>query len=336
MKGVMSCPAGRKFCGCPELVEKLLSCLDINSIHSLCQALPSVVKVVRGNTFWTKLIRRTCITPVFYWDCRLGLSHLTGILKLMKDPGSPLLDLLDLICEKYPSLKANGKNRRSDFVQLRCPRHGSHSVSPAGFLILEKVEAALESTEQSIKSFELRNLEEPTMSNLSSRISRQLAQDSTCPEEMNIEDIYCNSKASAEAILTLMTLMTLGSPQGYFCRSVKVDGDIGGEGWATLREALSKLQPAKIVSKKSQMSGARIEDVKTIWTSLSDSWTLRLDGGRCEVFRKRWDFCKHPAFAGGRLGWKLLEEFLQMEEAQWLEKYPDGILINNIRGRGKD
>ena len=336
MKGVMSCPAGRKFCGCPELVENLLSCLDINSIHSLCQALPSVVKVVRGNTFWTKLVRRTCITPVFYWDCRLGLSHLTGILKLMKDPGSPLLDLLDLICEKYPSLKTNGKNRRTDFVQVRCPRHGSHSVSPAGFLILEKVEAALESTEQSIKSFELRNLEEPTMSNLSSRISRQLAQDSTTPEEMNIEDIYCNSKASAEAILTLMTLMTLGSPQGYFCRSVKVDGDIGGEGWATLREALSKLQPAKIVSNKSQMSGARIEDVKTIWTSLSDSWTLRLDGGRCEVFRKRWDFCKHPDFDGGRLGWKLLEEFLQMEEAQWLEKYPDGILINNIRGRGKD
>ena len=196
----MSCPAGRKFCGCPELVEKLLSCLDINSIHSLCQALPSVVKVVRGNTFWNKLIRRTCITPVLTltvpgWT---RLSHLLGILKLMKDPGSPLLDLLDLICEKYPSLKTNGKNRRSDFVQVRCPRHGSHSVSPAGFLILEKVEAALESTEQSIKSFELRHLEEPTMSNLSSRISRQLAQDSTSPEEMNIEDIYCNSKASQQ------------------------------------------------------------------------------------------------------------------------------------------
>ena len=146
---------------------------------------------------------------------------------------------------------------------------------------------------------------------------------------VDVEEIFCNSKASAAAILVL----TKASHEGIFCQDLKVNADIGAEGWAALREAMSgQLRPAKIKSNRSEMAHARIEDARIIWACLSDSWTFWLDGGGCEAFQKRWDLCKHPAFTGGKLGWKLLEEFLTMTERKWVDKYPDGILISEIRG----
>ena len=272
------------------------------------------------------------------------MRSLAQILMLMADPTHHLQDLLDLICEKHPfqtDIVLTRREARSPrrnifpmkgFVQLSCPRHGTHSVSPAGFMLLEEVESALQSTEQDVQCIELQNLTEPFLSALSSRVSRQSMLRSTCQKGMSLEvgDIFCNSKVSAESISTL----TKASHEGFFCQDLKVDADIGAEGWAALREALSgQLRPAKIYSNRSKMADARIEDVRIIWACLSDSWTFWLDDGGCETFQKRWDLCKHPAFASGeKLGWKLLEEFLTMTEQKWVDKYPDGILINKIRG----
>ena len=79
MEGVKSCEAQRKFWGCPELVEMVLPSLDSNSILSLCQALPAVVKVVQGKTPWNKLIRRTCNFDVNAtdYDCLDPLEEAT-------------------------------------------------------------------------------------------------------------------------------------------------------------------------------------------------------------------------------------------------------------------
>ena len=182
---------------------------------------------------------------------------------------------------------------------------------------------------QGIQCIELRQLKEPFLSALSSRISRKPFQ-----KEMtvDVEEIFCNSKASALAISTLTK-----ASQGIFSESLKVDAAIGGDGWEALKQAMtlpifSQLLPARIGSNNSQMADARIEDVRTIWSCLSGSWTFWLDGGGCQTFQKSWDFCKHPAFAGKKLGWKLLEEFLTMTERKWVDKYPDGIPINEIRG----
>ena len=190
MEGVKSCEAQRKFWGCPELVEMVLPSLDSNSILSLCQALPAVVKVVQGKTPWNKLIRRTCNFDVNAtdYDCLDPLEEATvqkhamvmslaEILMLMEDPTEPLLDLLDLLCENArvyarKTARMRSHKTRRDIVKVSCPRHGNHSVSPAGFMFLEEVESALESTEQDIESISLHDLKEPFLSALTSRISR--------------------------------------------------------------------------------------------------------------------------------------------------------------------
>ena len=357
----MSREAERKFWGCPELVERVLPFLDSNSVLSLCQALPAVVHVVQGKTPWNKLIRRTCnfvvnsteYVPLDPLEETTVQKHakvmsLAEILMLMADPTEPLLDLLDLICEKHPFQKNSVLTRREattprrsilpkkDFVQVSCPRHGTHAVSPAGFMLLEEVESALQSTEQDIQCIELHDLKEPFLSALTSRISRKSTLGTACQNEMSVdvEDIYCNSKESVEAI----SILTQASHEAIFCRSLKVGARIGRDGWAALKQAMTspmsgQLRPAKIVSNNKQMAQARLDDVRTIWACLSDSWTFWLDDGRFETFQKRWDLCKHPAHhASEKLGWKLLEEFLTMTERKWADKYPDGILINNIRG----
>ena len=354
MEGVKSCEAQKKFWGCPELVEMVLPFLDCTSTLSLCQALPAVVKVVQGKTPWNKLIRRTCNFHVEATDyvCLDPLQEgtvekhtkvvsLAQILILMEDPTEPLLDLLDLLCEKNRQERScarmstsKHKQRRRDFVQVSCPRHGNHSVSPAGFMILEEVENTLESAEQDIESISLHDLKEPFLSAFTSRISRWSRLGTTRSQKemsVNVEDIYCNSEASAEAMSTLVK----ASHEDIFCQSVKVNANIGREGWASLKEALSRqLRPAKIICNKSQMACARIDDARIIWARLSDSWTFCLDGGGgFETFHKRWDLstmCKRPAFE--KLGWKLVEEFLKMTERKWVDKYPKGILIDKIRG----
>ena len=154
MEGLRPCEAQRKFWGCPELVDMVLPFLDSNSILSLCQALPAVVKVVQGKTAWNKLIRRTCnfdfnstdyvsLNPVKEANVEkhVKVASLAGMLTKMADPAESLLDLLDLICEKHPSYERDG---RKDFIELSCPRHvGNHSVSPAGFMLLEEVESVI-------------------------------------------------------------------------------------------------------------------------------------------------------------------------------------------------
>ena len=115
MEGVRPCEAQRKFWGCPELVEGVLTFLDSNSILSLCQAHPAFVKVVQGKIVWNKLIRRTCnfVVNSIEYNCLDPLEETTvqkhakvmslaEILMLMADPTHHLQDLLDLICEKHP------------------------------------------------------------------------------------------------------------------------------------------------------------------------------------------------------------------------------------------
>ena len=80
MEGVRPCEAQRKFWGCPELVEGVLTFLDSNSILSLCQVLPPVVEVVQEKTSWNKLIRRTCkfVVNSIEYNCLDPLDSRSG------------------------------------------------------------------------------------------------------------------------------------------------------------------------------------------------------------------------------------------------------------------
>ena len=101
-----------------------------------------------------------------------ALAPLIQILKMMKDHKSSELDLLNLICEKYPS------SRPGEVITLSSSSDQTKLVSPLGFLLLEEVEAALGSTEQWIQQIQIDQptpglLESHWLSPLSSRVLRQ-------------------------------------------------------------------------------------------------------------------------------------------------------------------
>ena len=125
----------------------------------LAQAHRLTLEVVLGQTVWKKLIRRTCLlqktsgragfgdlrSELDFVQTRIVILDIVELLKTREDPLPHLLDLLDLICERFPP------TRPTEFVEVSCPRHGSHSVAPIGFQLLEAVEAALGTLEQRLQ-----------------------------------------------------------------------------------------------------------------------------------------------------------------------------------------
>ena len=96
-------------------------------------------------------------------------------MKMMEDHKSSRMDLLNLICDRFPS------NAGSAVVSLTtCSSNQARSVSPLGFLLLEQIEAAFGSTDQRIEKIHIDEsfygnemLETHWLPPLSSRASRQ-------------------------------------------------------------------------------------------------------------------------------------------------------------------
>ena len=119
------------------------------------------MKILEVPLVWNKLIRRTLPDQNLLELQRLEdpvrtrkrkLVTLIQILKMMKEQKACELDLLNLICERYPSRPGD-----SGVVTLGCPSNQTKQVSPLGFLLLEAVEAALGSTEQRIERIHIDN-----------------------------------------------------------------------------------------------------------------------------------------------------------------------------------
>ena len=159
----------------PELLNKLLPMLNTQAVWSLATAQPLIVKVLQNTLTWNQLIRGSS-----HWSMstvhpaskefseitlelnRTEMSYLAGILKKMKDPKPYLIDLLNLICQRFPPY---------DYfhVRVNCPRHTSHPVSVLGILLLEDTEGALGSAIQEIKAICLHKIEDPWLTAIGSR-----------------------------------------------------------------------------------------------------------------------------------------------------------------------
>ena len=141
--------AEKKFWKSPELVEGLLPFLDPPSILTLAQAHELTTGVIQGTYNWIRFISRSCPHPPA--DLRLPLKERTkqkvaemkpilGILQLIGNSEFHVLQLLDAICERFPSEDARGV-LRGQYVKITCPIHEVHSVSALDFMLLETVEA---------------------------------------------------------------------------------------------------------------------------------------------------------------------------------------------------
>ena len=134
-----------KFWENPDLVEKLLPYLDVFTVILLAESrISCTVQILQKSpAVWTKMVRRTFAgnhdwsghpSSGRYWkfvkerfeEERIQILHLTSILALMGKSKSHTLDLLEIICEKFPPVESAG---RSDFsITLLCPSHQSYLI----------------------------------------------------------------------------------------------------------------------------------------------------------------------------------------------------------------
>ena len=151
--------AEQKFWNSPELMEKLLSMLDPLSILRLvqfCLVKREILQKSLSFKAWLELIKHSSYGEED-WLKMEDVKDLVKILKLMKleEPSAYLLPLLDLNCERSPR----------DEVHMICPCGPEpHLISTDAFMLLEEIEGAFRTTEQSVASWRNADLEEPFLS----------------------------------------------------------------------------------------------------------------------------------------------------------------------------
>ena len=288
MSSVDQDSAGKKFWGSLDLVEKLLPYLDVFTIILLAESrISCTIQVLqKSSAVWIKLVRRTFPgsqtwtdypSSGRYWNFvkerfeeeKIQILHLTSILAMMDNPKSHTLNLLEIICEKFPPVERSGK---SDFyIKLACPCHqAQHSVSPLGFLLLEKVEGALGSAHQEVLQIKVPFLKDPLMSALGSRVSKQQLKMS----KMHSGPAICLDRKNAS---DLYALVQNCEPMQLRVYNLHVKGNIEADGWVDLARAipltLDSEDPAfSVNATREAMKEARREDLKAVWDSLPVSW----------------------------------------------------------------
>ena len=188
--------AERSFWMTPELVENLLSFLDPASILALAKTHPLTREVLQGGFNWTRFLKRSCpkqsftLRPRFQrllpqdepWTHKLrivslmehyasqDLEPIIEILLIIGKPESHLLQLLDLICERFPPYVTEPEIR--DQVKVACPCKEVHDVSPFGLQLLEKVERSTDTCLQQVDTIRMWSFLGPILPALKSRMLR--------------------------------------------------------------------------------------------------------------------------------------------------------------------
>ena len=278
------------------LVDKLISFLDVESVARLGEAHQPTAQVLQGSTTWVKLVKRSC--PYFELPMEedsyeganypnwlmervstheTNISHLTGILRKMENPKVPLLELLHVICNRFPPVifSAALEDSHPMAFHLRCPCKRSHSVTHLGFLLLEKVEESLNSAEQEVETVFLHHLSEPWLSALEARASRQ----QKIVEKVEAFTFLCDEVEEIDKLLSLReNCKTVTIPE------VIVRGGFDGKGdqgrldqdfWAKMARALEPCECLQqslgvdaVRATRYDLQGGSRQDLRAIWDAM--------------------------------------------------------------------
>ena len=262
--------AERRFWELPELVETLLSFLDVQSISCLAQCHHLTLKLLQNTSDWNKIIKRVLTGvrivryhPIRYHSIRyqdnflglrerlaperLQMGYLVDLLKMVENREAHLKTLLGLVCERYPPEYQNGPtlwlnddngNRVSlgspniDLNSLfepqlvNCSTHQAHTVSPLGYLLLEKVEEAFGSSNR--KGNVLHFINQPRVFKGILRIGRN---------EMDLREIWeALGPGGSLDVDSTCTSATFGGCTQTFRKYARVNG------WSGLLDALMDLE----------------------------------------------------------------------------------------------
>ena len=153
---ITSMEAEKIFWRTPELVEILISFLDPASILALAKTSSLIREVMKRGLNWSRLIKRTCpeqsiiVQQPFEQGlatAEKALEPIIEILQVLDKSEYHLLQLLDIICRRFPS---NNTSAGPDQVKMACPCNEVHEVSTLGFLLLEMVERSAETCRQQV------------------------------------------------------------------------------------------------------------------------------------------------------------------------------------------
>ena len=295
------CEAERKFWKTPELIERLLLFLDVESTLCLAQSHARTLNILEGGWVWNKFIKRICPYDeednqgVNEPETKLDIiKNLVAILKLMEDPQVLLVDLLELICERVCSKEPN----RASMVSVLCTRHSDpHTLPLEAFVLLEEVEGAFGTTEQKIVSMFWAKLKTHSLTAVISRLSRQ-------HEKLTlVGQTYFDLKDREDTELFLVFMQFQPGVERFL--KLNVTGPIGEDGWAMLAMALENQTDVCIVTSKADLDLGRKEDMKKIWNSIREiGIALQLPGWILDVDKEVVD-------------WTRLEQILDMTEDEF-------------------
>ena len=110
----------------PQLVEKLISFLDTGSLKCLAEAHKLTLQTLQRASVWNKLLSRTFLcrfrneTMLEEKALIAKASALAVILKMLEDSKPLQLDLLHIICKRFPPNNQVKGITGAQLVNVRC------------------------------------------------------------------------------------------------------------------------------------------------------------------------------------------------------------------------
>ena len=250
-----------------DLMEQLVAYLDLPSLLALVSVHQLALEVLQQKSIWRDLVRGSKLVKPKFWHCgnnveikaMLGrVDMLTTLLKLIDDPGPLLQILLETICSNFPpSRDENGhKDEISiQFSSLCSPR--GFSISPTGFLLLERAESQMKSQMQIVTEVQLHYLWDSLAAPLSSRATRQ----STPVKVLRCEVAEFTDEEEALVWISFLQRCSQWSVES-FCLY-----ELGKLGWTQLARALGggRGSLGSMSASREVVAVARMEEVRQVW-----------------------------------------------------------------------
>ena len=275
--------AEKKFWMTPELVESLLPFLDPPSILELAKAHPLTVGILEGASTWSRFVRRSCpIPPPNLHTAQIRseeeterkvieLRPIVGILQLMGSQQYLLLELLDLICQRFAPRDFRGWGVLRDVEVMTCANHDVHYVSTLGFVLLEFVEGALGTLQQKVRSVLV--IGDSIKGHLALALNSRMTRQERMIMEVYAPSFICKTQDEAEALRPLVQ-----RTKRFKIRRLAILGAIGEDGWAALAEALRLLPPQALVVDRNLLLELRRETVRAVWDALTQGSSVFVNG----------------------------------------------------------
>ena len=341
--------AERKFWRSPELVEKLLSHLDLPSIQQLAWSHKLTRQIIGKEFTWNRLVKKifpkdpningyTWYPDTWYpcWDnwpeegdpllaSEMSKAKILGaLLSLAEDSDKSQLQmvLFHTICERHAFVDPNPQR----LIDVGCSCLETHTLSVWGFLLLREVQAGSILVVERVKG--------PLCSLLLTALGSLVVDQQGEVKTLDVNYLRCHNKQSAEVIAALVerSQTMLQHPrrlvQGDWevgtiqCPKIYIVDEIGAEGWAAIRRAVEHLlaasgKVATLDSERKAMIAGRREDLKAIW-NIVPYWVVRSESESPPLGFPRFRF--DGAEWVGWAKWERLQTVIDMTDEEWLEE----------------